>query len=91
MGLSLASASLAVMQLSETVELGRNTSSLQVGEALGNSIGAGIAGTLFALGLAQASLVFGFGAPLTAMAVVAALGLAASLRIGAVENFSVRR
>ena len=91
MGLSLASTSLAVMQLSETVELGRNTSSLQVGEALGNSIGAGIAGTLFALGLAQASLVFGFGAPLTAMAVVAALGLAASLRIGAVENFSVRR
>ena len=91
MGLSLASTSLAVMQLSETVELGRNTSSLQVGEALGNSIGAGIAGTLFALGLAQSNPVFGFGAPLTAMAVIAALGLAASLRIGGVENFSVRR
>ena len=91
MGLSLASTSLAVMQLSETVELGRNTSSLQVGEALGNSIGAGIAGTLFALGLAQSNPVFGFGAPLTAMAVIAALGLAASLRTGGVENFSVRR
>lgn len=90
MGLSLASTSLAVMQLSETVELGRNTSSLQVGEALGNSIGAGIAGTLFALGLAQSNPVFGFGAPLTAMAVIAALGLAASLRIGGVENFSAR-
>lgn len=90
MGLSLASTSLAVMQLSETVELGRNTSSLQVGEALGNSIGAGIAGTLFALGLAQSNPVFGFGAPLTAMAVIAALGLAASLRIGSVENFSAR-
>lgn len=91
MGLSLASTSLAVMQLSETVELGRNTSSLQVGEALGNSIGAGIAGTLFALGLAQSSLVFGFGAPMTAMAVIAALGLAASVRIGPVQNFSARR
>ena len=55
------------------------------------SFGAGIAGTLFALGLAQSNPVFGFGAPLTAMAVIAALGLAASLRIGGVENFSVRR
>ncbi len=91
MGLSLASTSLVVMQLSATLELGRNTSSLQVGEALGNSIGAGIAGTLFALGLAQSNQVFGFGAPLTAMALISALGLAASLRIGAVENFSASR
>ncbi len=89
MGLSLASTSLAVMQLSEPVSIGRNTSSLQVGESLGNSIGAGIAGTLFVLGLASASGALGFGGALTAMVVLGAIALAASLRIGAVENHSV--
>lgn len=89
MGLSLASTSLAVMQLSEPVEIGRNTSSLQVGESLGNSIGAGLAGTLFALGLARGDLMLGFGGALTAMLVLTALALASSLRIGAVANHSV--
>ena len=89
MGLSLSSTSLAVMQLSEPVEIGRNTSSLQVGEALGNSVGAGLAGTLFALGLARADQALGFGGLLTAMGVLAALSLASSLRIGAMANHSV--
>lgn len=90
MGLSLASTSLAVMQLSEPVEIGRNTSSLQVGEALGNSIGAGLAGTLFALALAQGITALGFAGPLTAMVGLAALAVASSTRIGALENHSVR-
>ncbi|MCA0294594.1 MAG: MFS transporter [Actinobacteria bacterium] len=89
MGLSLASTSLAVMQLSEPVAIGRNTSSLQVGESLGNSIGAGIAGTLFVIGLAQSSGALGFGGALTAMVLLGLVALAASWRIGAVENHSV--
>jgi MFS family permease len=89
MGLSLSSTSLAVMQLSEPVEIGRNTSSLQVGEALGNSVGAGLAGTLFALGLTRADQALGFGGLLTAMCLLAALSLASSLRIGAMSNHSV--
>jgi MFS family permease len=89
MGLALASTSLAVMQLSEPAAIGRNTSSLQVGEALGNSIGAGLAGTLFVLGLAQGNQTLGFGGALSVMAVLAALSVLASARIGAVTNRSV--
>lgn len=90
MGLSVASTSLAVFQLSEPVAFGRNTSSLQVGEALGNSICAGLAGTVFAFGIAQANQTLGFGGLLTAMSMVAVLAVASSMRIGAVANHSVR-
>lgn len=90
MGLSVASTSLAVFQLSEPVAFGRNTSSLQVGEALGNSICAGLAGTVFAFGIAQGNQTLGFGGLLTAMSVVAVLGVLASMRIGPVANHSVR-
>ena len=89
MGLSVASTSLAVMQLSPTAEIGRNTSSLQVGEALGNSVCAGLAGTFFAYGLAQGNQTLGFGSLLTAMFVVAALAIWSSLRIGELQNHSV--
>lgn len=91
MGLSLASTSLAVMQLSATSELGRNTSSLQVGEALGNSIGAGLAGTLFALALSRGDPLLGFAGALTAMALVAAVSVASAVRIGALRNHSLAR
>ncbi len=88
MGLSSASTSLAVMQLSDHAELGRNSSALQVGEALGNSISAGLAGTLFVLAgtSGQEGL---FAGPFTAMAAIACAAVGASRRIGAVENHSV--
>ena len=89
MGLAVASTSLAVMQLSPPVEIGRNTSSLQVGEALGASIGAGLAGTMFVLGTSRADSTLGFGGLLTLMAVLSIVGLAAAVRIGPVENHSV--
>ena len=48
MGLATSSTSLVVMQLSSRGELGRNTSSLQLGEMLGNALLGGLAGTVFA-------------------------------------------
>jgi hypothetical protein len=89
MGLSVASTSLAVMQLSAPLELGRNTSSVQVGEALGMSIGAGLAGTMFVVGTSRGDLTLGFGGLVTLMTVLAFVGLVAAIRVGPVENHSV--
>jgi len=88
MGLAVASTSLGVMQLSHAVELGRSTSSLQVGEALGNSLGAGLAGTLYLLAAGVLPTALGFAPMLTAMAGVAVLGTLASRRIGELANHS---
>jgi MFS family permease len=87
MGLHTASCSLVVMQLSAEAELGRNSSSLQVGEALGNAVAAGVAGTLFALAMPAQTLAFG--SLFTAMAVIAVLAFASALRIGPVTNHSI--
>lgn len=89
MGLAVASTSLAVMQLSQPVAIGRNTSSIQMGEALGGSIGAGLAGTMFVLGTSQANPTLAFGGLLTAMALVSLAGVGAAARIGVVANHSV--
>jgi MFS family permease len=48
MGLVVPVTTLATIQLSGDAEQGRNNSSLQVGESLGNSLFSGIAGTIFA-------------------------------------------
>jgi MFS family permease len=87
MGLHMASTSLVVMQLSAETELGRNSSSLQVGEALGNALAAGVAGTLFTLAMPAQTLAFG--TLFTAMMVIALAALASALRIGPVTNHSI--
>lgn len=89
MGLQVASTSLVVMQLSPEAELGRNTSSLQVGELMGSAVLAGFAGTLFAFSRVEA-LPNIFVAPVAAMALLASLSIGAALRIGPVENRSLR-
>ena len=86
MGLSNASGSLAVMQLSEPARLGRNTSSLQVSEALGNSLFTGVAGTVYANLLLRNSAVTTFGSVFAAVTVVSVLALLVALRIGPVPN-----
>lgn len=87
MGLAHTSTSLAVMQLSEPAALGRNTSSLQVGEALGNALLGGLAGTIYAVSIARQDLAFGLVmAAMAGLLVVAAL---AARRIGALHNHSV--
>lgn len=86
MGLATASGTLAVMQLSEPATLGRNTSSLQVSESMGNALLVGMAGTLFA-GLRTSHVpVTVFASVFTVMAVGAVLAFAASRRIGPVRN-----
>lgn len=93
MGLQMSSTNLVVMELSPEAELGANTSSLQVGEALGSSLVAGLAGTIFAALIittdGETQLGVAFGPVFTAMAIVAILGLVASLRIGPVVNHSL--
>lgn len=87
MGLHMASTSLVVMQLSVETEIGRNSSSLQVGEALGNALAAGVAGTLFTLAMPAQTLAFG--TLFTAMTILAVAALASALRIGPVTNHSI--
>ncbi len=88
MGLSVSSTSLANMQLSEPQQIGRNTSSLQVSEGLGNSLVTGLVGAVFAVlhGVAVTTVTFGAIQLLALLAAGAAV--AASLRIGAVRNES---
>lgn len=88
MGLLVSSTSLTNMQISEPQVIGRNTSSLQVAEGLGNGLVTGLAGAFFAaLHLAgDQSVAFG---PVYLLAVaVMAGGLVMSFRIGPVRNES---
>ncbi len=88
MGLLVSSTSLINMQLSEARLIGRNTSSLQVGEGLGNALVTGLAGTVFAGLLDKVSTAVTFG-PIYALCTVASvLALLMALRIGPVRNES---
>ena len=84
MGLQNPSTSLAVMQLSDEAELGRNTSSLQVGESLGSSLFTGLAGAWFAHFHLTAELPFTFGGLMVRMVVVGAIAVLLAYRIGPV-------
>ncbi len=84
MGLATASTSLAVMALSHTTEVGRNASSLNLGDALGSGVFVGVSGTLFAALHPAGALSLTFGTVFGAMAVVALLAAFASLRVGRV-------
>lgn len=88
MGLLVSSTSLINMQLSEPQLIGRNTSSLQVGEGLGNALITGIAGTIFASLHLQASTSLTFGPIYILCLVSGGLTLASALRIGSVRNES---
>ncbi len=89
MGLQSASTSLAVMQLSPEQEIGRNSSSLQVGESAGNALLVGAAGTVYAALAPIAAPATVFGTQMTALATIALLAIVAARRIGFVENHSL--
>lgn len=86
MGLSIASTTLAVMSLSTPAQQGRNSSSLQVGEALGNSVIVGVAGTIFAFLHPGGDLELTFATILAAMGVLALAGSSVATRIGRLEQ-----
>lgn len=86
MGLSVSSTSLATMTLSEPIELGRNTSSLQVAEGVGNSVVTGLAGVAFHALHAQGRVTASFGALFAIATASALLAFGMSLRIGPVRN-----
>ncbi len=88
MGLQTASTSLALMQLSSEEEIGRNGSSLQVGEAAGNALLVGAAGTVYAALTPVASPTVVFGVQMSALALIALAAIGAARRIGFVENHS---
>jgi len=88
MGLQNPSTSLAVMQLSVEDELGRNTSSLQVGESLGSSLFTGLAGAWFAHFHLTGDLERTFGGLMTMMTVVGLVAVLMAVRIGPVRNYS---
>ena len=88
MGLQNPSTSLAVMQLSDEAELGRNTSSLQVGESLGSSLFTGLAGAWFAHFHLTAEAPVTFGGLISMMVLVGLIAVFLATRIGPVENHS---
>lgn len=98
MGLASSSTSILVIQLSESAQLGRNTSALQVGESIGNALVVGIAGTAFALFVGSlvpgdvdlTDEVWAFGVPSAFVAACALLSVALSRSMGHVENLSAR-
>ena len=88
MGLLVASTSLANMQLSEAHLIGRNTSSLQVAEGIGNSLVTGLAGSFFAALHLDSDATVVFGPIYLLCVVVCVLALVATGRIGSVRNES---
>ena len=85
MGSSMASITLVVILRSSQDQQGRNNAALQVGEAMGNSILIGLAGTIYAF-LAPVSLSSAFGWLLAAMAACSVVAVIAAARIGAIRD-----
>ena len=88
MGLATASTSLVVMSLSPARLLGRNSSSLQVGEGLGTSLLGGAAGAVFGALHGRTPAPHTFGAVFAVGLVAAAAAALVSRRVGPVANDS---
>ena len=86
MGLATASTAVATMALSDTVEQGRNASSLQFGEAFGAGLFVGVGGSVFAALRVGHGPTPVFASVLGTMAVVAVLAVLASLRTGPIRD-----
>jgi MFS family permease len=82
MGVATASTTVATMAFSSSSEQGRNASSLNLGDALGSGIFVGISGSVFTALRGSGDLASTFGIAFLVMAVVGALAVVSSTRVG---------
>ena len=85
MPICMASTALVVMILSPPAEQGRNNAALQVGEALGNSLLVGLAGTVYAW-FAATSLPAAYGLLLVTMTAFSLIGVMSAARVTPVRD-----
>lgn len=86
MGLTVPSTSLAIFAFSSPTDLGRNSSSLQVADALGNSLTTAAAGMVFVAIRHSGSVRSAFGVLLGVCLIPALLAVFAGFRIGRVPH-----
>lgn len=85
MGFAVASTSLVMLRLSEPGQVGKNSASLAVAEALGNSLTTAVTGTVFVIFLGS-GVHLRFAALLVVPALAALAAVAAARRIGHIPN-----
>ncbi|WP_231979679.1 MFS transporter [Tessaracoccus coleopterorum] len=86
MGLTMPSSAVAVMSLSSRFEQGRNQSSLQVAESVGNSVVTAVAGGIYTGLLLAEPERLSYTAALSASLLVAVAALVVGRRIGRIDN-----
>lgn len=86
MGLTMPSTAVATMTLSSQFEQGRNQSSLQVAESVGNSVVTAVAGAIYTALLVADPAQLSYTAALGAVLVLSLTAIVASRRIGHIPN-----
>ena len=86
MGFTMPSSAVAVMGLSPSFEQGRNQSSMQVAEAVGNSVVTAVVGSIYAALLVSQPQALGYTLALAATLLVAIAAAVFSRRVGHIHN-----
>lgn len=86
MGLAMPSSAVAVMSLSSAFQQGRNQSSMQVAEAVGNAVITALAGGLYTTLLLAEPPKLAYSTPLMVLSVASVAAVVVSRRIGRIRN-----
>ena len=86
MGLTMPSSAVAVMSLSSAFQQGRNQSSMQVAESVGNAVITALAGGLYTALLMVEPPKLAYSAPLLVLSVASVAAIVVSRRIGRIRN-----
>jgi len=86
MGLAMPSSAVAVMSLSSQFEQGRNQSSMQVAESVGNSVITAVSGSIYTALLLSEPSWLSYTAALAGILLVALVSIGVSRRIGHIPN-----